>query len=70
MKAKEYAVRDTRNALVGSFDGEVVYIKGQPTYRIDDDEVYSFGLRATLIGYLVDGRIETLDGSVLYAIEL
>ena len=70
MKKSEYAVFTAAGNLLGTFDGEVIYIGGKPSYRIDGTEVYTFGPRAEFVGYFNGDAITTIQGANLFKIAL
>jgi len=70
MKKSEYAVFSATGDLLGTFDGEVIYIGGKPAYRIDGTEVYTFGPRAEFVGYLNGDAVTTTQGLNLFKMAL
>ena len=69
LKGKEYAVYNPSGKLVGSFDGEVIYIQGKPLYNVEGDTVYAFGVPGDFIGNITVNAIKTINGLVLYNLE-
>lgn len=53
--------------LVGFFDGDYVASNtGVTLYRVDGDEVYTYGPNAKLLGYLVGNVAKSVFGETLF----
>jgi hypothetical protein len=55
--------------LVGFFDGEYVASNaGVMLYRVDGDEIYTYGANARLLGYLSGNIGKSISGELLFTL--
>ncbi len=54
---------------IGHFDGEFFYTNPPTNLRVDDEDVYTYGLNATYIGTFTGNTIESLTGEALFYLE-
>jgi hypothetical protein len=55
--------------LIGFFDGEYVASNaGLTLYRVDGNEIYTYGANAQLLGYLFGNIAKSISGELLFTL--